>query len=61
MKLRFTKLPTRKNTIYVSFDGGNTYTTYDKSTVSTEGIDIPDDISSFSQIAIRVNEGGYNL
>ncbi|MCQ2373788.1 MAG: hypothetical protein MJ050_06890, partial [Phascolarctobacterium sp.] len=38
MKLRFNKLVTTDNKVTVSFDKGNTFTTYNNDTVLTDGI-----------------------
>ena len=56
MKLYFDRIPKRISTIDVSFDGGNSFNTYNKSDLLSNSLDVPDSISSFSQIIIR--EGG---
>ena len=53
MKLYFDKLGIHASTVDVSFDGGSTFTTYSKSDLVSSSLDVPDDISSFSQIVIR--------
>lgn len=53
MKIIFRKLETDSNNISVSFDNKKTFQNYDKNTVQTDGISIPDECTDFSNIVVK--------